>query len=330
LRFWWVNQNQTFRQEHAGGYLWSPKRKANRQRNPFYEFMREVAPGDVIFAFANTRIEHIGIARSTAYEAPKPPEFGNAGPTWSQIGWKVSVRYFRLNSWIRPADHMNVLGPVLPRRYSPLQSGGSGNQGVYLTELTAEFAEVLIGLIGIEGRQLVVANRADTKELDVHLEPAPEINEWEDYLIDQISSDRSIDDTERAALIKARRGQGQFRDNVRRIENCCRVTQVENPEHLVASHTKPWRDCESADERLDGENGFLLTPTIDHLFDRGFISFEDRGRLLISPVADLESLARMRIPLDEPLNVGPFTAGQRQYLEYHRDSVFLSARVDRT
>jgi hypothetical protein len=42
MQYWWVNQNQTFRQEQAGGYLWSPKRNANSHQNPFYEFMREV------------------------------------------------------------------------------------------------------------------------------------------------------------------------------------------------------------------------------------------------------------------------------------------------
>jgi hypothetical protein len=80
MRYWWVNQNQTFAQETGGGYIWSPKRKANGQRNPFYEFMREVAPGDFIFSFANTLIPAVGIAQSTAYESPKPAEFGTAGP----------------------------------------------------------------------------------------------------------------------------------------------------------------------------------------------------------------------------------------------------------
>jgi len=47
MRYWWVNQNQTFRHEIAGGYLWSPKRNANLIRNPFYESMREVSPGDL-------------------------------------------------------------------------------------------------------------------------------------------------------------------------------------------------------------------------------------------------------------------------------------------
>src|SRR6202048_3935774 len=55
MRYWWVNQNQTYRHEIQGGYLWSPKRNANGARNPFYESMREVAPGDLIFSFMDTR-----------------------------------------------------------------------------------------------------------------------------------------------------------------------------------------------------------------------------------------------------------------------------------
>ena len=51
VRYWWVNQNQTFRQEIDGGYLWSPKRNRNGHRNPFYEFMREVAPGDIVVIY---------------------------------------------------------------------------------------------------------------------------------------------------------------------------------------------------------------------------------------------------------------------------------------
>jgi putative restriction endonuclease len=63
MRFWWVNQNQTWRQETAGGYLWSPKRKSNGQINPFYESMREVAPGDVVLSFRDTLIAAVGIAQ---------------------------------------------------------------------------------------------------------------------------------------------------------------------------------------------------------------------------------------------------------------------------
>ena len=91
MRYWWVNQNQTFRQEIKGGYLWSPKRSANDVRNPFYEFMREVTPGDLVFSFVDTRIVAIGTVTSYCYESPKPLEFGDAGSNWETIGWRVRV-----------------------------------------------------------------------------------------------------------------------------------------------------------------------------------------------------------------------------------------------
>jgi hypothetical protein len=69
-----------------------------------------------------------------------------------------------------------------------------------------------------------------------------------------------------------------------------------------------------------------LTPSIDHLFDRGFISFEDDGTLLVSPVSHRASLTRMGIPL-EAVNVGGFTSGQATFLEFHRDAVFLRSQV---
>src|ERR1700730_5139999 len=93
MRYWWVNQNQTFRHELAGAYLWSPKRNANGARNPFYESMREVSPGDVIFSFVDTRTAAIGIAKSYCWEVPKPVEFGDAGPNWENVGWKSNVRF---------------------------------------------------------------------------------------------------------------------------------------------------------------------------------------------------------------------------------------------
>ena len=143
--------------------------------------------------------------------------------------------------------------------------------------------------------------------------------------MERVLSDHHIPETTRQAVVMARRGQGLFKQNVQRIERACRLTKVDQVEHLRASHCKPWRDSSNA-ERLDGENGLLLTPDADHLFDRGFISFEDDGRILVSPVAHRESLRKMG--LEEVLrgNVGGFTEGQKSYLSFHRESVFLEAR----
>ena len=74
--------------------MWSPKRSKGDRRNPFYEFMLGVQPGDIVFSFAGTVIPAIGVAQSTAYEFPKPIEFGASGKNWERVGWKVAIRYF--------------------------------------------------------------------------------------------------------------------------------------------------------------------------------------------------------------------------------------------
>ncbi|HTE42596.1 MAG TPA: hypothetical protein VK629_17380, partial [Steroidobacteraceae bacterium] len=135
MRYWWVNQNQTYLHEIAGGYLWSPKRNANKARNPFYESMREVAPGDIIFSFRDTRIAALGIARSYCYESPKPTEFGTAGSYWEAIGWKIDVSFRELDNRIHPKSHIGELRGLLPEKYSPLRANGDGLQSVYLAEV---------------------------------------------------------------------------------------------------------------------------------------------------------------------------------------------------
>ena len=122
----------------------------------------------------------------------------------------------------------------------------------------------------------------------------------------------------------ARRGQGKFRENVAKFEQRCRITGVDDSRFLIASHIKPWRSS-SNPERLDGENGLLLSPNVDHLFDRGFISFQDDGISTGVPAVELDTVCRLGIPTDPKYNSGPFTENQRHYLAYHRREVFLQA-----
>jgi putative restriction endonuclease len=328
LRYWWVNQNQTYRHEIGGQYLWSPKRKANGHRNPYYEFMREVAPGDLVFSFVDTRIPALGIARSYSYESPKPTEFGAAGTNWSAIGWKIEVAFKELKVRIRPKDHIEKLGSFLPNKYSPLSAEGNGSESVYLTAVPDLLAQRLLQLIGPEATEVIAAAAGVRDAERVSPAPEPALQEWERRLERTIRDDPQIPQTERQALVLARKGQGRFRSNVQQIERACRVTKVERAEHLIASHIRPWRDC-SNEERLNGENGLLLTPTIDHLFDKGFISFEDSGTLILAPVVDIASIRKMGITPEALPNVGSFSDGQRQFLDYHRDNVLKMSRIKR-
>ena len=124
---------------------------------------------------------------------------------------------------------------------------------------------------------------------------------------------------ERERLVMSRRGQGVFRHNVEQIEKSCRVTGLRDLQHLRASHIKPWKDSDDQ-EKVDGHNGLMLSPHVDHLFDRGWILFEDNGMLVPSPKLDILVLESWRIEPDRRPN--PFSQQQIEYLVYHRELVF--------
>ena len=51
---------------------------------------------------------------------------------------------------VRPSDHVNVLAPTPPSKYSPIQPHGHGNQGAYLSEVDEAMAAALRSFIGAE------------------------------------------------------------------------------------------------------------------------------------------------------------------------------------
>lgn len=317
MAFWWVNQNQTYEHEIEGGYLWSPKQNSNGARNQFYENMTLARPGDVIFSFRKQHISDVGVVQDVASSAPKPEEFGEAGDYWSNVGWLVPVHWESVKRPIHPKSLIDELRPTLPEKYSPLNAKtGDGLQSVYLAAVPEDMAQKLIGALSEDDKQLI-ANPSDLVTGGEELASA-----IEDRVQARIEQDTTIDATEREALIKARKGQGRYRKNLEQIEDACRVTGVTDKRFLRASHIKPWRLCETDYERLDGNNGLLLSPNIDLLFDRGFISFTDDGRLRRSSQVGEHDLEILGIPKDSQLSFGSFNEAQRLYLHFHRNRVF--------
>ena len=322
MRYWWVNHSQTFRHEFQGRYVWSPKRKRDGSRNRFYDFLREVVPGDLVLSYADAAVQGAGFAVSYCYTCPRPAEFGHIGEAWDVIGWRVDVRFERFTRRVRPKEHLSIFVPLLEREaFAPLRSTGDGLQHIYLTSITADLAHTVIGLAG-EGAAFNTSAFHDSSSVWVERELSGQL-EWEDIEQRRIV-EGDIPVTTRKALVQARVGQGLFKDRVSRFEKRCRLTFVDNPTHPVGSHIKPWREA-SNEERLHGGNGLLLTPTADHLFDRGFISFEDGGEVIISPVADRVSLLRMGLNAQKPPAPIAFNADQKHFLTYHRKEIFLGA-----
>lgn len=317
-RYWWVNHKQTSREEIRGGYLWSPKLKRDGASNLFYSNMRRAEPGDYVLSYAGGYIKYVGQVCDFAFSRIKPDEFGSAGDAWDNEGWMLPILWRHFGDGIHPKAHFNRIRDLLPAKYSPLSlNTGNGNQAVYLAEINEQlfFALVRIAQVNLDelfgpdsfavysGLQLELTDKA---------------------VQDKINSDVALSSTEKLQQINARRGQGAFRENVMRYEKCCRLTGISSPQLLIASHIKPWRSCSDGFERLDGNNGLLLSPNVDLLFDKGLISFCNDGRVIVSAHVDTSDIARLGLNVAIGKEHAAFRDEQLAYLDYHRKNVLLA------
>jgi hypothetical protein len=315
--YWWVNHKQTFKHEIDGEYLWSPKVEKSGARSTFYNNMREAVPGDIVVSYAFGKISYIGEVADYAFTSPKPAEFGKAGVNWATDGWLLPVTWYRLQNIIALKSLLPEIADTFPEKYSPVNvRTGRGNQKAYLAKLSERAFQIIVSHAGANLGYLKKQGNEEGRFISC-------LDMVEDGLVAQIANNRDLTESERAQLIKARKGQGLFRRNVQLVETACRITGVDNDRLLIASHIKPWRVCSNTDERLDGANGLLLTPTVDLLFDRGLISFNMGGVILRS--SRLSTFDVVQLGLESPLqrSVGHFSEAQEVYLSYHRSNVYL-------
>lgn len=127
--------------------------------------------------------------------------------------------------------------------------------------------------------------------------------------------------TEAERLVVQRVGQQLFRERLMDQWGArCAVTGVAVQELLRASHIKPWASCESDEERLDPFNGLLLAANLDAVFDQGFVTFDDEGRVVLSS-ALLEDAARA-LAISPTMRLRAIEDRHRAYLVWHRRDVF--------
>src|SRR6185295_1288868 len=136
--------------------------------------------------------------------------------------------------------------------------------------------------------------------------------------IRKIYYDSTIPETERKALISARRGQGKFRASLIRKWRRCAVTGLANRKLLRASHIKPWADSTNS-ERLDPLNGLLLSPNLDCAFDCGLISFDRHGAIVLSRLLSPKDLQLLGISSGMRLRGG---RASEAFMAFHRRRVF--------
>lgn len=138
-------------------------------------------------------------------------------------------------------------------------------------------------------------------------------------LVEEVKMSYQLSETEKDAIVKSRRGQGIFRTKSLQLWKTCSVTGFTKSNILIASHIKPWKVSANA-ERIDHFNSLLLVPTLDRLFDKGYIGFESSGKILISN--NISKVDLSRIGIHSALRLRQIPGETQNYLTYHREYRF--------
>lgn len=140
--------------------------------------------------------------------------------------------------------------------------------------------------------------------------------------IEAIKKDSTISETQKELLTFARIGQGKYRKDLIELWEKCSVSECNMTDLLIASHIKPWSES-SNEEKLDPYNGLLLLPNYDKLFDKHLISFDDDGKIIISPQIKKEEYKVLGISANDKLfNV---FKQNKPYLKTHRKNFMIKS-----
>jgi hypothetical protein len=295
MEFYWVNIGGTHKAVMSQHFLWAPTSSISKTGNEVtrihWDNVADVRQGDIIFCCYDQRISFLARAQTDAHQQTRP--FDPSFKDWDKVGNRVDIEIIEIERKITRDEIATDFIAKFDNRTSPslFSNRGTLNQ-IYMSHIPAD-----AGMFLLEATN-------QTTLLDEALIEAGNV------------SPKKISSTTREALIQARRGQGKFRyDLINRWEGRCALTGLQNINLMVASHIHAWALCNN-EERLDVNNGLLLAPHIDRLFDQGLITFSDLGQLQISPTLSTED--RYVLGLDRYTQLRSLRAGNLAYLAEHR------------
>ena len=83
-------------------------------------------------------------------------------------------------------------------------------------------------------------------------------------------------------------------------------------------NAKPWKDS-SNEERLDPYNGILLCCNHDSLYNKGYISFNAKGNILISEKIEEKDYDKFLLNADIKI---PTEIEHKPYFNWHKKYIF--------
>lgn len=216
------------------------------------------------------------------------------------------IEVYKIHEWL-PADK-------LQRETVPNKQNESGRYGF---EGKIAEPEIRDKYLGKSLENICKKGQYRFKYLPIHDKNNDEVIEEAKKIEKEVNS-LNVEGVLKKAVINARVNQGIFRDLLlKKYIKCC-LCDVENHTLLIASHIKPWAESKPK-EKLDVDNGFLMCPNHDKLFDKGYITFDNGGKIIISD--RLTENDRSFLNVDNRMHI-ELTESNKKYLKFHRENVF--------
>lgn len=222
---------------------------------------------------------------------------------------------------------VNLLSPTIDDTEYVIDGSNYENYGRYMElKLVSKFEDYLLlynllkdnGLKSVQGPSRVsdqleefILNRTNPATIVELGELKKECDELEG--ITGLGADKE-------AVVKVRIGHGKFKKALLKRQDHCQVCGLDLEGLLIASHIKPWSKSDEY-EKVDPDNGLLLCPNHDALFDKGLISFTDDGDLLLSFVVDPNAKGKLDLNNILKLSMSP---KRKEYMAWHRENLFKS------
>ncbi|SDN62531.1 HNH endonuclease [Bacillus sp. OK048] len=303
MNYFLVFQNKSYKEERNGGYLWAPQKNNTGQTFHHWTDMKMIKKEDIVFNSYNGNLVSVLIAKENCTEHERPTGLDQLD-LWEKDGWLVNAEYIDLKAPITYKDYMEDILKLQDNKYAPFNKSGRGNTG-YLFRVSEELANFLFEIIER-------TNGVSRERFQIE-------NNLKEEIIKQIENDLDsaiiLDKTEKETIIKSRIGHSAFKKALLVIEKKCRICGVTDERFLVASHIKPWSESNNL-ERLDVNNGLLLCPNHDALFDKRYISFDETGQVMIKK--SLDDTTKILLNINETMRIG-MNERQQNYMKWHRE-----------
>ncbi|PFJ96342.1 HNH endonuclease [Priestia megaterium] len=303
MNYFFVFQNKSYNEERKGGYLWAPQKNKNGQTFHHWTDMKLIKKEDIIFNSYDGKLVSVLTAQENCKEHERPTGLEQLD-LWEKDGWLVNAEYFDLEHPITYKNYMKDILELQDNKYAPFNKSGRGNTG-YLFRVSKELANFFFEII--EATNPVLKRKFQIED-SLQVENIKQIE-------NDLNSIITLDKTEKEIIIKSRIGQSAFKKALLTIEKKCRICGVRDERFLVASHIKPWSESNNQ-ERLDVNNGLLLCPNHDALFDKRYISFDETGKVMVKQ--NLDSTTKMFLNINDTMRIN-LNERQQNYMKWHRE-----------